>query len=222
MIKTDTQLQEEKKKRTRLLIIASVAVSAVIMILPAAVVFSRAYFTYLFTKPEEHYIVEDYLLYRNGPYVREEYKVKWGMDETIWPEVITGDMDVQDYAMIRYAPFDAQFLGYLVVDYEEEPYAVERSRLETYNEECGRTDYIGIYGATGFEDYELLAMYADEENGFVYALTDGTKRIIYVEIIFKNYFMDLDYTQYIPEEYLPEGFDASPDNPYRAMMSTEE
>lgn len=50
--------------------------------------------------------------------------------------------------------------------------------------------------------------------GFVYALTDNENRIIYVELIFCNYFYDLDYKNMIPEEYLPDGFDATLDNPY--------
>lgn len=40
-------------------------------------------------------------------------------------------------------------------------------------------------------------------------------RIIYVEIIFCNYFMDLDYKEYVKEAYLPEGFDATRENAYR-------
>lgn len=54
---------------------------------------------------------------------------------------------------------------------------------------------------------------------FVYALGDeGSRRIIYVEIIFCNYFMDLDYQKYIAAEYLPDGFDASRGNPYRKKL----
>lgn len=56
---------------------------------------------------------------------------------------------------------------------------------------------------------------------FVYALTDGNHRIIYAEEIFCNYYMDLDYMEYIPQEYLLDGFDASKDNPYRKKMMNE-
>ena len=41
---------------------------------------------------------------------------------------------------------------------------------------------------------------------------------MYVELIFCNYFYDLDYQEMIPEEYLPVGFDATRDNPYRREM----
>ena len=68
------------------------------------------------------------------------------------------------------------------------------------------------------QTYELLAVYADKYNGFVYALTDGNNRIIYAEEIFCNYAMDLDYMEYIPEDYLLDGFDATSDNPYKRKM----
>ena len=45
--------------------------------------------------------------------------------------------------------------------------------------------------------------------------------IIYAEEIFCNYYMDLDYTKYIPKEYLLDGFDATKDNPYRKIMVNE-
>ena len=45
--------------------------------------------------------------------------------------------------------------------------------------------------------------------------------IIYAEQIFCNYYMDLDYKAYIPEEYLLDGFDATSDNSYRNKMLKE-
>lgn len=39
--------------------------------------------------------------------------------------------------------------------------------------------------------------------------------IIYVELLFCNYFYDIDYQSMIPEKYLPIGFDATLENPYR-------
>lgn len=150
-----------------------------------------------------------------GESADEEYRNKWDMDETIFPETITEDMNVQDYKMVYYNPWDAQYLSYLVVQYDEAVYDAEVTRLNSYPS----TDYIGIYSATGFdEDYRLLAMYADDYHGFVYALTDNEDTIIYVELIFCNYFMDLDYKEYIKEEHLPIGFDATLDNPYEQKM----
>ncbi len=88
----------------------------------------------------------------------------------------------------------------------------ELSRLEQYPS----TEYTGYYNVTGFSGYELLAMYADDYYGFVYALADrNSQQIIYVELLFCNYFMDIDYSKYIPSTYLPDGFDATIDNTYR-------
>lgn len=156
--------------------------------------------------------VENYHLYMQGEQALEEFQSKWGMDETIFPEEITADMEVQDFKMVYYNPWDAQYLGYLVVDYNEQDYENEVSRLKS----CSSTDYLGNYGVTGFsEEYTLLAMSADDYQGFVYALTDNEDSIIYVELIFCNYFYDLDYEEYIPNEYLPVGFDATQDNAYK-------
>ena len=85
--------------------------------------------------------------------------------------------------MVYYNPFDAQFLGYLVVDYTPEEYEAEVKRLEEYKS------------------------------------TDGEGRIIYAEQIFCNYFMDLDYKEYIPEEYLLDGFDATTETAYYQKMT---
>ena len=152
-----------------------------------------------------------------GQNAKEEYKNKWGMDERIFPGNITDNMNVIDYKMVYYNPWDAQYLSYLVVEYNEEDYKKEVERLKHYESD----EYIGYYGVTGFSKYKLLAMNADEYQGFVYAITDNEKRIIYVELILCNYFYDLEYKEYINEDYLPDGFDASMDNPYQKKMLKE-
>ena len=172
---------------------------------------------YKTAKVEVHDNVNDYLKYHTGEQAEEVYRYKWDMDETIWPASITKDMNVDEYKMVYYDPFDAQFLGYLTVRYDKENYEKEVMRLKEYQS----TEYLGYYGVTGFEDYELLAMYADSYQGFVYALTDGVDKIIYVEIIFCNHFMDLDYEKYIPEDYLPKGFNAKMNNPYQKKWEKE-
>ena len=154
-----------------------------------------------------------------GENADEEYRSKCGMDESIFPESITEDMKVKDYKMVYYNPWDPQYLSYLVVEYDEEQYQAEVERLKAYPSE----EYLGIYSVTGFDEkYELLAMNSDQYYGFVYALTDNQNTIIYVELIFCNYFMDLDYKEYIKEEYLPIGFDATLDNPYEKKMMGEQ
>ena len=139
------------------------------------------------------------------------------MDESIWPRTIKDVSNVVDYKMVYYDPWDAQYLGYLVMDYSAEDYASETARLKDYPS----TDYVGYYSVTEEQTYELLAVFADEYNGFVYALTDGNSRIIYAEEIFCNYSMDLNYKEYIPEDYLLDGFDATSDNPYEKKMMNE-
>lgn len=162
-------------------------------------------------------ITDDIYLYHDfiGDNAREEYRDKYDMDETIFPTQITEGMNVIDYKMVYYNPWDPQFLCYLTIEYSDDLWAAEQNRLQNYPS----TKYTGYYGASGFSQYELLALYTDEYHGFVYALCDqSSQQITYVEIIFCNYFMDIDYQSYIPEEYLPDGFDATPDNPYRHSM----
>lgn len=162
--------------------------------------------------------VSNYHQYMGGNAL-EEYRNKWDMDESIFPSEITEDMNVLDYKMVYYNPWDAQYLSYLVVEYDDEAYDAELDRLKA----CPFEEYTGIYGAKGFDEkYELLAMDSDSYQGFVYALTDGENQIIYVEIIFCNYFMDLDYEKYIDADYLPVGFDATSNNPYRKKMLKED
>ncbi|SHJ02320.1 zf-HC2 domain-containing protein [Pseudobutyrivibrio xylanivorans] len=164
-----------------------------------------------------HTDIEDYEKYRSGPNAEEEYRTRWGMDEDIWPGKITDEMNVADYKLVYYNPWDAQYVGYLVVDYDSEAYEKELTRLESKEHD----DYFGIYGVTGEKDYQILAMDADDYHGFIYAMTDGKGRIIYAEQVFCNYFMDLKYEKYIPEEYLLEGFDASATNPYHEKMKNK-
>lgn len=142
-----------------------------------------------------------------GKNAKEEYRNKWDMDESIFPAFISGE--VLDYKMVYYNPWDAQYLSYLIIKYDDIDYNSEINRLKDYNS----TEY-NYYGAYGF-NYELLAMYADSYQGFVYALDMGDNTIVYAELIFCNYFYDLDYKEYISEDILPLGFDATINNEYK-------
>lgn len=154
-----------------------------------------------------------------GENADKEYKNKWGMNETIFPKTIMDNMSVEDYKMVYDNPWDAQYLSYLVVKYDEEIYKNEVKRLEGYKSD----EYIGIFGAEGFDSqYKLLAICADYHYGFVYALTNQKDTIVYVEIIFCNGFMDFDYKDYIKQEYLPIGFNAQKGNPYIWRKRTSE
>ena len=149
-----------------------------------------------------------------GNFAKEKYKNKWGMDENIFPKMITNNMNVLDYKMVYYDYMDKQFLSYLVVKYDEKDFVKEKERLNKYDS----TRYKNYYSVTGFTNYHLLAIYANPYNGFVYAITDNENTIIYVELIFCNYFYDIDYQKYIPNRYLPDGFDATYNNNYQKEM----
>lgn len=196
-------------------IILTVVFALLYMLVSALIAIGVPYFSYKSAKVEVNTDINKYSEYI-GKNAREEYRNKWDMDESIFPEKISDTSKVEDYKMVYYSPWDAQYLSYLVISYNEQDYKDEVKRLEGYNS----TDYIGYYSVTGFDKYKLLAMNADSYNGFVYALTDGKSKIIYVELIFCNYFYDLDYKDYIDEDYLPNGFDAKPDNSYQLQMTS--
>ena len=138
---------------------------------------------------------------------KDEYLSKNNfMDESIFPAALTDNMDIQEYKMVYYNPWDPQYLSYLTVTYAPEDYAAETQRLA----ECGCDFYQGSYGVTGFPGGEPLAVHADAYYGYVYAINTPGKEntITYCELIFCNYFMDLKYEQYMPAEYFPLNFNA--------------
>ena len=161
----------------------------------------------VFSRPEITTDISKYEALRSGPNAEEDYQDKLGMDESIWPEKISDDMEVKDYKMVYWNPFDPQYLGYIVVKYPDSEYRAEIKRLKEYKS----TEYKGYYSVTGEEDYELLAVNADPYYGFIYALGDDDKTIIYAEEVFCG-FMDLEYEKYMPKEYFLDGFDAGVDN----------
>ncbi len=169
----------------------------------------------LFGGMNKSHIITDKAKYQDviGANAIKDYKDKWGISEEIFPKSIE-NLNVKDFKMVCLDAWDRQYLSYLVVDYKEDEYNKEIERL-TNN---GIEDYIGYYNVTGFSKYNLVAMESDSYQGFVYAITDGKSRIIYVEMIFCNYFYDIDYQKEIPNEYLPDGFDAKVNNAYRNKM----
>lgn len=200
----------EKAKR-RMLIFKVICLVIAYFILKLSIIFAVLAFSTLSAKIIE---IDDISKYNQviGSHAKNEYQNKWGMSEEIFPEYVT-NLNVQDFKSVYYDPWDAQYLSYLVIDYDEE----EVNRLKS----IGIDDYMGIYGVSGFNDnYELLAMETDNYHGFVYAITDQEK-IIYVELIFCNYFYDIDYEKYISWDYLPKGFNAKENNPYRKKIMGE-
>ena len=202
-------MKEDRSKKLKIVLIIAAIVLAAVAIL-YIVPFGLLFFSMVSAKEEVYDDISNYREYMSFDESAAKWN-KWGMDETIWPEKITDDMKVADFKMVYYNPWDAQYLGYLVVDYPAKAYDSEVKRLKEYPS----TDYIGYYSVKEEKTYDLLAVNADEYQGFVYALTDGRGRIIYAEQIFCNYMMDLDYEKYIPKEYLLDGFDATETNPYK-------
>ena len=200
------------KVKTILIIIGS---AVGLYLLGLFLLFGLTYFMVAGAKVEETTDISKYTEVI-GPKAKKEYANKWMDDKKVFPKTVD-NLNVEDFKMVYYNPWDAQYLSYLVVDYDEEAYAEEIKRLK----KLGIDDYKGIYEVTGFTNYELVAMDSDAYNGFIYALTDGESKIIYVEIIFCNYVMDLDYTKYIDTKYLPDGFDATDNNNYRKKMMKE-
>ena len=202
-------MKEDRSKKLKIVLIIAAIVLAAVAIL-YIVPFGLLFFSVVSAKEEVYDDISNYREYMSFDESAAKWN-KWGMDETIWPEKITDDMKVADFKMVYYNPWDAQYLGYLVVDYPAKAYDSEVKRLKEYPS----TDYIGYYSVKEEKTYDLLAVNADEYQGFVYALTDGKGRIIYAEEIFCNYMMDLDYDKYIPKEYLLDGFDATEGNTYK-------
>ena len=138
----------------------------------------------------------------------------------VFPQTIPANADVTEYQLTYYNPWDGQYIVYMTLDYKT-GYDEEIARLER----IGVEDFEGIYTVTGKPaGYELVAMDSDDYSGFVYAMVpedNSDTKITYVAIVFCNYILDLDVHQYIKEDYLLPGFDATENNPYRKEMMGE-
>lgn len=161
---------------------------------------------------ETHYDISEYGMLDDGRNLLE-----WsGNMGAIWPETITEKMQVGEYLLIHYEPWDSNYVGYLEVEYGEADYEAEVERLLAYES----TEYLGRYGAGEFSEYELLAMSCGSQH-FVYALTDGESTVKYVYLSFPGYNIEIDYEDYIPKDCLPKGLDLSEDNPVRQQVLKE-
>ena len=143
----------------------------------------------------------------------DEYQSCFLANTSVFPEN-PQEQIVEDFKYVFYDPWDSQELAYIVIVYDFDSIENELNRLAL----IGINDeYKELYSVTGInEKYNLLAMLASD-NGFIYAMQDrkNENRIVYVYMNFYNDFYDLKYEKYIPNEYLPVGFNAHIDNPYR-------
>ena len=196
-------------KRVLTIVIVVVSLALIFQALLFIFAISFPIVSFMTSKPEVYTDINEYnnLI---GEKAKKEYRSKWGMNEKILPSKIEDSYYVQDFKFVYYNPWDAQYLTYLEINYNNEDYAKELDRLGSF----GIESYEGIYDVKGFTNYRLLAMDSDPYYGFIYAMTDDNNKIIYVELIFCNNFMDLDYEEYIKKDYLPDGFNAKLDNPY--------
>ena len=138
----------------------------------------------------------------------------------VFPQTL--DAEVKEYQFTYYNPWDAQYIVYMTLDYEDQ-YDEEIARLTKIGVDG---EYVNYYSVTGEPDgYDLVAMKADDYSGFVYAMipenTADNTEITYVGITFCNYSLDVDVHEYMKDEYLLKGFDATNDNPYRKEVLGE-
>lgn len=203
---------ELKKKKKVMIIIICICVLILVLSIGGVVMVNR--FIGSLNQVEINTDITRYNKYMDfGKKNADEAYYKWGMDESIWPKKITDSMNIKDYKMVRNQSFDTEYIGYLVINYSEDDYKRELKRLKKYDS----AEYLGVYEVTGApKGYDLLAIHTNKEkSGFVYALGSKNQEIVYIEIIFCNYFMDTDYTKYLPSEYVLSSFNVSNNNKTR-------
>lgn len=215
-------VKKKMRRRTILIAIAAVIGSfAVAAIVYVTVVVGLLSFSVRTAATETYTNVQEYSeLF--GENAKDDFKSKWDMDESIFPESVDDVRAVKEFSLTYYNPWDAQYVGYLTVEYSDADYEKELTRLKAK----GIDEYTGFYSVKGEPSaYSVVAMEADSYQGFVYALVPKTDNeentVTYVEIIFCNYFLDLDINEYLPHKYLLKGFDASKDNPYAEEKRAE-
>ena len=158
----------------------------------------------------------DYNTYIHSREIDTEYMMGKQPIFDIFPETLNAPVD--EFQITYYNPWDPQYIVYMTLDYGDE-YDAEIARLE----EIGVEDYEGIYTVIGEpEGYDIVAMDSDEYHGFVYAMIPengtGNTKITYCAVVFCNYFLDVDVHDYMKDQYLLPGFDASNNNPYKKQM----
>lgn len=132
------------------------------------------------------------------------------LDIEIFPERIPSSAQVEKFCYEYDNLWDPNYAGVLVLRCDETDYQKELERLSR----IGTPSSCDAYGITGFPN-EICALRSNDY-GVVYVMTDRENNtLIYVQIVFCNYFSDIDYTSLIGEEYLPFGFDASRGNAVR-------
>ena len=208
-----------KNKKKIILITVGITVAVVLIILlvkaiAVALGIGILFFGTVSAKPEVYQDITKYNDYI-GPNHLENYLFE--DPKEIFPLEIPSTVTPEEYQFVYYNPWDAQYVTYLTLQYSDQEYEKELERLST----IGIEEYTSYYSVTGEPDgYDLVAMDSDKYSGFIYAMVpekpNGT--ITYVGIQFCNYFLDLDIHDYLPDQYLLAGFDATSENPYRESI----
>lgn len=144
------------------------------------------------------------LMGKNGTY-HDVFAVK----NSIFPLKIAESAEVETFMLEYKQPYDGKYnyMAYLVYTCDEDDFNTEYARLSAMNitdEEL----YKDVYGITDFE-HTLLAVYADEDYGVVYALCmEKSRRFVYFGLNFDKYYTDIEYSQKVNKDCLPNGFNA--------------
>lgn len=214
------KMKRKWNKKKKLFVVLGAAIGGAVMyifirfILPLLLALGFLVGSSVLAKPKVITDAKEYTTYI-GMNSDREYGTLRQDQFRIFPEKIGGE--VLDFQYVYYNPFDPQYVAYLTVNYDEEEYQRELSRLKKIKFE----KYVGYYSVTDEPaDYDLVAMDSDYYHGFCYAMVPGNDNhtITYVGIVFCNYFLDLDIHKYMPDKYLLQGFDATKDNPYEQKM----
>lgn len=202
-------METSKKKRT------SIIVTVIIIVI--LVVLLAAYGVFCLWIKDSKDLTQDITEYEEYLGANGKYKETFSIYNDIFPDSIPVSAEVEDFYFLYFNPWDANYMGYLVYTCDDKKFDEEYGRLK--NISSSQNKY--VYGATEFP-YELCAVYADSYYGYIYALADREEnRFIYVEILFCNYFTDIDYEVVIPEKYLPSGFDATLGNSIRQKFESQ-
>lgn len=137
----------------------------------------------------------------------DNFSNKWGMDESIFPEKILDSMEVDNYNLTYYNPWDAEYVGYLTITYSDDEYEKELERLSQKEQD----EYIGLFDVSSAPDgYTVLAMDSDSDWGLVYAITPDVNdtTITYVEVIFPGK-LHMKLNKYLPQQYQLKDMDVS-------------
>lgn len=120
----------------------------------------------------------------------------------IFPNNIIDNCTVKKFFFKKFVSGDNSYLGYLIIQYNDDSYINEMNRLKKI---VSTIDY-HVYGIEGFSK-NLCAIYADEHYGLIYAISnDNRNEISYVDIQFCNKAIDIDYLNFINNDDLPIGF----------------